>query len=71
MTSARIHSEATTDFLNRVLAAGAIAVGDLETKARAAGLLGEHQQIRHAKAFIKAKKSLGIRSLRTGFRISG
>ncbi len=63
MTSAPTHSSAAiTDFLNRALAGGALAVGDLEAKARAAGLLGEGQQIQHAKAFKKAKKELGIRS---------
>jgi len=61
MTSARIDSTAAiTDFLNRVLAGGALAVAELEAKARAAGLLGERQQIQHAKAFKKAKKSLGM-----------
>ena len=35
--------------------------------ARTAGLLGERQSITHIKAFKRAKKSLGIRSRRTGF----
>jgi hypothetical protein len=39
--------------------------------ARAAGLLSEHQQIQHAKAFKKAKKALGIRSVRDGFGTGG
>jgi hypothetical protein len=39
--------------------------------ARAAGLLGEHQRITHAKLFKKAKKSLGIRSVRNGFGCAG
>jgi hypothetical protein len=60
-----------TAFLNRALAGGALAVGDLEAKARAAGLLCEHQQIQHAKAFTKAKKALGIRSIRDGFGRGG
>jgi hypothetical protein len=60
-----------TDFLNRALAGGALAVGELEVKARAAGLLSERQQIQHAKAFKKAKKALGIRSIRAGFGSSG
>jgi hypothetical protein len=72
MTSARIDSTAAiTDFLNRALASGSLAVGELEVKARAAGLLGERQQIQHAKAFTKAKKALGIRSLRDGFGRGG
>jgi len=54
-------------FLRTSLANGALAAADLQAMARADGLLSEHQQIRHAKAFKKAKKSLGIRSLRTGF----
>jgi hypothetical protein len=53
------------------LAGGALAVGELEAKARAAGLLGEHQQIQHAKSFKKAKKALGIRSIRDGFGSGG
>jgi hypothetical protein len=70
--SARIDSTAAiADFLNRVLAGGALAVAELEAKARAAGLLGERQQIQHAKAFKKAKKSLGIRSVRDGFGNGG
>jgi hypothetical protein len=72
MTFAPIHcSTAITDFLNRALADGALAVGELEAKARAAGLIGERQQIRHAKAFKKAKKALGIRSVRDGFGSGG
>jgi hypothetical protein len=55
-----IHRSSTSavDFLRRSLAAGALGVLELEVKARAAGLLGERQQIQHAKAFIKAKKHL-------------
>ena len=61
MTSARIDSTAAiADFLNHVLAGGALAVAELEAKARAAGSLGERQQIQHAKAFKKAQKSLGM-----------
>jgi tetratricopeptide (TPR) repeat protein len=64
-------SATITDFLNRALASGSLAVGELEAKARAAGLLGERQQIHHAKAFKKAKKALGIRSIRDRFRSGG
>jgi hypothetical protein len=72
MLSASVRSVAAiTDFLSGVLAGGALAVGDLEAKARAAGLLCEHQQIQHAKAFTKAKKALGIRSIRDGFGRGG
>jgi hypothetical protein len=59
------------DFLQRSLADGALAVGVLETQARAAGLLGESQQIQHVKAFKKAKKALAIRSIRNGFGSGG
>jgi hypothetical protein len=55
------------EFLQDALTGGAVSVFELEGKARAAGLLGEHQQIQHAKPFKKAKKSLGIRSIRDGF----
>jgi hypothetical protein len=73
MTSGPIRSSAAiTDFLNHALAAGsALAVGELEAKARAAGLLRERQRIQHAKAFKKAKKELGIQSIRNGFGSGG
>jgi hypothetical protein len=56
-----------TKFLRDSLTVGALGVPDLEARARAAGILGERQQISHAKVFKHAKKSLGIRSLRAGF----
>jgi hypothetical protein len=61
MTYALIRSSAAiTDFLHHALAGGsALTVGELEAKARAAGLLSEPQQIQHAKMFKKAKKALG------------
>jgi hypothetical protein len=72
MTSAHIHSPAAiTDFLNRALADGSMGVEELEIKARAAGLLGDRQQIQHAKAFKKAKKALRIQSIRNGFGSGG
>jgi hypothetical protein len=61
---------AVTDFLQRALVGGALEVTQLEAMARAAGLLGK-QPIQHAKAFKKAKKSLGIRSIRDGFGSKG
>jgi hypothetical protein len=64
-------STSVADFLQRSLAGGALGVPELEVKARAAGLLGENQQIQHTKAFKKAKKSLGIRSVRSGFGVDG
>ena len=64
-------SSPIVDFLQRSLVGGAIGVPELEVKARAAGLLRERQQIQHAKAFKKAKKALGIRSIRNGFGRGG
>jgi hypothetical protein len=64
-------SSTVASFLQRSLAGGALGVSELEVKARAAGLLGERQQIRHAKAFKKAKKALGIQSIRNGFGSGG
>src|SRR5262245_40045327 len=58
-------------FLNAVLANGPVPVADLEIKARAAGLLGERQEITNAKLFKAAKKDLGVRSERTGFGPKG
>jgi hypothetical protein len=53
-------------FLEDVLAGGGLGVHDLEARARAVGLLGEHQRISRAKMFISAKKALGISSVRIG-----
>ena len=62
------HSEAVvTKFLRHALAGHALGVTELETKARATGLLAEGQSITTAKVFKRAKKSLGITSRRTGF----
>jgi hypothetical protein len=65
------NAAAVTDFLQRALDGGALDVAQLEAMARAAGLLGKQQQIQHAKAFKKAKTSLGIRSIRKGFGSKG
>jgi hypothetical protein len=56
-----------TKFLRDALAVNAVGVPELDEKARAAGLLGERQSITTTKVFKRAKKSLGIRSRRTGF----
>jgi hypothetical protein len=58
-------------FLREALAESAVSAGELELKAREAGLLGERQRISHAKSFKRAKKVLGIKSVRTGFGRSG
>lgn len=63
--------QAVADFLRARLAGGALEVAELEALARSAGLLREKQEIRHAKTFKKAKKSLGIRSQRIGFGVEG
>jgi hypothetical protein len=55
------------DFLRSALAGAAVSVPNLETMARAEGLLGEGQRVTDAKLFKRAKKSLGIRSTRAGF----
>jgi hypothetical protein len=70
MTS-RPHAGNVTEFLRNALAAGILGVPKLEATARAAGLLGEGQRITHAKVFKQAKKSLGIRSVRSGFGSEG
>ena len=54
-------------FLRAALRQRARAVTSLEVKARAAGLLSEHQHITDARLFKRVKKSLGIKSLRVGF----
>jgi hypothetical protein len=64
-------SSPIVDFLQRSLVGGAVGVPELEVKAREAALLGERQQIQRAKAFKKAKKALGIRSIRKGFGSGG
>jgi hypothetical protein len=61
-------SQATvTQFLRDALAVDELGIPELEARARATGLLGERQSITHIKVFKRAKKSLGIRSLRAGF----
>jgi hypothetical protein len=54
-------------FLIAALRQRARAVVSLEVKARAAGLLSEDQHITDARVFKRAKKSLGIKSMRAGF----
>jgi hypothetical protein len=56
-----------TEFLRGALAVDALGVPELEARARATGLLGQRQSITHIKVFKRAKRSLGIRSVRTGF----
>jgi hypothetical protein len=63
----RPDSLSVTEFLRQALVGGALGVHELEAKAQAAGLLGERQQIRHAKRFKTAKALLNIKSSRIGF----
>src|ERR1700730_1597047 len=51
-------------FLQQALTGHTSSIEKLEVMARAAGLLGENQRITNAKLFKRAKKSLGISSLR-------
>jgi hypothetical protein len=71
MTTRPRIAAAASEFLEQALANGALDVAELEAMARAVGLLGKRQQIQHAKPFKKAKKSLGIRSIREGFGSTG
>jgi hypothetical protein len=67
MTYRPDHAGVVAKFLLQGLAKGPVLVSDLEAMARVAGLLGEDQCITHAKVFKRAKKSLGISSVRNGF----
>src|SRR5262245_1958234 len=67
----RAREAVVAKFLRKALAGGALAVPKLEMMARAAGLLGEGQDITQAKSFRRAKKSLEIRSVRDGFGVGG
>ena len=67
----RRHSAGVVAFLENVLADRGLCVPELEVMARAAGLLGQRQSITDAKVFKKAKKSLGIKSVRNGFGDAG
>jgi hypothetical protein len=58
-------------FFRGVLNDGAVAVAELEARARAAGLLGEMQRVTDAKVFKRAKKEVGITSRRDGFGRGG
>jgi len=65
--SSRRSEVLVTKFPRDELAVDALGVPELEARARATGLLGQRQSITHIKVFKRAKKSLGIRSLRAGF----
>ena len=59
------------EFLRTELDQGPVAASDLEAMARTAGLLGGSQRLKHAKLFKRAKRILGIRSIRSGFGSGG
>jgi putative DNA primase/helicase len=54
-------------FFRDVLGCRPIDVSEVETMARAAGLLGENQRLAQNKAFQRARKALGVISNREGF----
>jgi hypothetical protein len=58
-------------FLKSALANGPVSIAELERQARSAALLGECQSITHSKLFKRAKRALGIRSIRNGFGAVG
>src|SRR5262245_16124136 len=60
-----------TAFVRKSLAKAPQDVPKLEAMARTEGLLGERQRITHAKPFKRAKHSLDIKSVRTGFGTNG
>jgi hypothetical protein len=62
-----VNPEDVAKFLRDALAGGALGVPELEVMARAGGLLRQNQSITHSKLFKRAKKALGIRSVRDGF----
>jgi hypothetical protein len=62
---------AVVTFLEVALDRGPVTVTDLESRARAAGLLGEMQRVTDAKVFKRAKKEVGITSRRDGFGRGG
>jgi hypothetical protein len=62
---------AVAKFLRDILEGGALGVADLEGRARTAGLLKDRKSISQAKLFKRAKRFLGIRSVRKGFGSRG
>ena len=62
-----LRASLTKSFLAEALAGGKMSVAALEERARAAGLVDEHQSISDLKPFKAAKRSMGIQSRRVGF----
>jgi hypothetical protein len=67
----RVREAVVAEFLRKALAVEPLGVPKLDMMARAAGLLAERQRITSAKLFRRAKRSLGIRSIRNGFGAGG
>jgi hypothetical protein len=67
----RAREAVAAEFLRKALAVEALDVPERDMMAREAGLLGERQRITNAKVFRRAKRSLGIRSVRNGFGAGG
>jgi hypothetical protein len=67
----RATTSLVSGFLELALADGPVEVTDIETKARAACLLGPTQKITDAKLFKRSKTLLCIRSVRVGFGGAG
>jgi AAA domain len=59
--------EDVSEFLTELLAGGPVDVLEVESHARAAGLLGEGKRIRENKSFRAAREHLGVLSKREGF----
>jgi hypothetical protein len=67
----RAREAVAAEFLRKALAVEPLGVSELDMMVRAAGLLDESQHITNAKPFRRAKRSLGIRSIRDGFGAGG
>jgi hypothetical protein len=67
----RVREAVVAEFLRKALVVESLGVPKLDAMARAAGLLTERQHITSAKLFRRAKRSLGIRSIRDGFGPGG
>src|SRR6516225_9163580 len=66
-TSRDLRASQIKFFLAEALAGGKMSVAALEERARAVGLVDEHQSISDLKPFKAAKRSMGIQSRRVGF----
>jgi hypothetical protein len=67
----RAREAVVAEFLRKALAIEPLDVPELDMLAREAGLLDQDQHITNVKLFRRAKRSLGIRSIRDGFGAGG